>query len=136
MTESPAAQARAQGHEFQRAIKRALNQRKSVARPRVTFETLAEASNLSTTTVKRLFKLDGGGRDPDIDVPVLWAFASTLGVSVDELMRQARVELAASAGIPEQEQEARELMGEEAWLNLQATREAHRSRQPQKRRKA
>lgn len=62
--------------------------------------------------------------------------ADGLGMEVADLVKRAislRSELGAMSP---QEVEARRLMGEEAWAELQATRQAHLSQKNQKRRKA
>lgn len=100
------------------------------AAQRITHRTIQDRAGMNERTFRRYF-IETERRIP---LEALASVAAALGVRVSEIV--AAAERALSAPLERQEQEARELMGEEAWLNLQATREAHRSRQPQKRRKA
>lgn len=102
--------------------------RSLAAARRISHKAIQQGAGMHERSFRRYFV----EMDRRIPFEAVVAVAAQLGVKPSEIVAAAEAKL----GVDPQEAEARELMGEEAWRELQATRESHRSRQSQKRQKA
>lgn len=104
--------------------------RSLAARAGISHKAIQQASGMNERTFRRYFV----ECDRHIPLTAIYAVAGVLDIPGSELIRRAEAALAIS--LQAQEAEARRVMGEEAWAELHETREAHRSQQSRKSRKA
>lgn len=113
------------GDAVARAVSAILKER------RVDTKTYAARLPYAQSTVYR--QLSGATRISTDDLEHL---AAGLGMDVADLLARATALRSELGALSPQEAEARELMGEDAWAEIQATRETHGSHEPQEQREA